>query len=48
MFLKFDPQIKKMAFVSWDAMTQLNDWFESELMQACRPEKADARTITQP
>ncbi len=47
-FLKFNPQIKlmkminpkvkKVAFVSWDAVAQLNDWFEPELRQACREE----------
>ncbi len=47
-FLKFNPQIKlmkminpkvkKMAFASWDAMKQINEWFEPELRQACKEE----------
>jgi len=44
-FLKFNPQIKlmkminpkvkKLAFVSWDAVGPLNEWFELEVRRAC-------------
>jgi putative ABC transport system substrate-binding protein len=47
-FLKFNAQIKlmrminpkasKLVLVSWDAMTELNEWFEIEVVKACREE----------
>ncbi|HCM26583.1 MAG: hypothetical protein A2Z99_15155 [Treponema sp. GWB1_62_6] len=47
-FLKFNPQIRlmkminpkvrKMAFVSWDAVGPLNEWFELEVRRACEEE----------
>lgn len=32
------PGVKRMAFVTWKAMDQLNQWFETELASACRQE----------
>jgi putative ABC transport system substrate-binding protein len=31
---KINPKLKKVAFVTWDAMGKVNDWFESEMKQA--------------
>jgi len=33
-----NPRFKKLVFYTWDAMAQLNDWFELELRQACKEE----------
>ncbi len=33
-----NPKVKKLAFVSWDVMAQINDWFEAELKQSCKEE----------
>ena len=34
--LKLNPRLKKVAFVTWNAMGVVNDWFESEMRQAAR------------
>lgn len=33
-----NPKVKKLAVTSWDAMTQVNEWFEIEFKRACREE----------
>jgi putative ABC transport system substrate-binding protein len=33
---KINPRLKKVAFVTWDAMNKVDDWFESEMKQAAR------------
>lgn len=35
---KLNPKAKYLAFYSWDAMTQINEWFEQELKRACKEE----------
>jgi len=36
-----NPQAKKLVFLSWDAMTQINGWFETEIKNACRTENIE-------
>jgi putative ABC transport system substrate-binding protein len=38
---KIDPRVRKMVFVSWDAMTEVNAWYERELRRACREERIE-------
>jgi putative ABC transport system substrate-binding protein len=33
-----NPQVKKLAYHSWDAMGVLNDWFEQEVRQSAKEE----------
>jgi putative ABC transport system substrate-binding protein len=33
-----NPKVRKLAVVTWDAMTQINEWFEAEYVKACKEE----------
>lgn len=33
---RINPQLKKVAFVTWNAMGVINDWFESEIKSAAK------------
>jgi ABC-type uncharacterized transport system substrate-binding protein len=33
-----DPRARKLIFFSWDRMTEINDWFVTELTEACEQE----------
>ncbi len=36
-----NPKVKKLAVDSWDAMTQVNEWFEAEFKKASKEEGLD-------
>ncbi len=38
---KINPKAGKMVFYTWDAMTQLNEWFEQEIKRACKMENIE-------
>lgn len=33
-----NPRVKKLAVYSWDAMKEVNEWFEAEFSRACKEE----------
>jgi putative tryptophan/tyrosine transport system substrate-binding protein len=35
---KINPRANNLIFYTWDAMTQLNEWFEQEIRRACKEE----------
>jgi ABC-type uncharacterized transport system substrate-binding protein len=35
---RINPKVKKLVFFTWDAMVQINTWFEQEISRACKEE----------